>query len=92
MMEIYTLTMLDNGNMTYQPRQDPALEQALAAGELPAGHVLVNRLGDPELLHCAVCRREDGAGGCFLLEDEQGARKRTVYTTSSDSLAAVLPP
>ena len=52
MMEIYTLTMLDNGNMTYQPRQDPALEQALAAGELPAGHVLVNRLGDPELLHC----------------------------------------
>ena len=72
MMEIYTLTMLDNGNMTYQPRQDPALEQALAAGELPAGHVLVNRLGDPELLHCAVCRREDGAGGCFLLEDGGG--------------------
>ena len=52
MMEIYTLTMLDNGNMTYQPRQDPALEQALAAGEL--------------------CRREDGAGGCFLLEDGGG--------------------
>lgn len=72
MMELYTLTMLDNGNMTYQPRHDPELEQTLAAGELPAGHVLVNRLGDPELLHCAVCRREEGSGGYFLLGDGGG--------------------
>ncbi|MBO5489885.1 MAG: hypothetical protein J5960_00435 [Desulfovibrio sp.] len=42
-----------------------------ASGLVP-GHAIVRRLGDPALLHCAVFRREGGAGGCFAAYDAEG--------------------
>lgn len=72
MSEIYTLSLDDNRRPTFRPREDAPLLRALNARELPDGYAPVARLGDPELLHCVVCRRASGPGGCFLLEDGSG--------------------
>lgn len=72
MPEIYTLALVDNRRPAFLPREDAPLLRALNAGELPDGYAPVARLGDPDLLHCVVCRRADGPGGCFLLEDGSG--------------------
>lgn len=72
MSEIYTLSLDGNRRPVFLPREDAPLLRALDAGELPDGYAPVARLGDPDLLHCVVCRRADGPGGCFLLEDGSG--------------------
>lgn len=41
-------------------------------GAPPEGYTLTTRLGDPDLLHCAVYRRTDGPGGLFVLHDGDG--------------------
>lgn len=38
----------------------------------PTGYELAGRLGDPALLHCAVFRSIQGAGGFFAVHDAGG--------------------
>ncbi|MBQ4567219.1 MAG: hypothetical protein IJA79_03720 [Desulfovibrio sp.] len=67
MSESYTLEMAGSA-LDFLPC--PADGTDLAR---PAGHELVARLGDPELIHCAVWRQVDGPGGLFVLHDRDGA-------------------
>lgn len=72
MCEIYTLQVQGNGKTGFAPRQDEALLAAIDDGFMPDGHQFVSRLGDAGLLQCSVFRRENGAGGCFVLQDADG--------------------
>ena len=67
MSEFYTLEMA-GAALNFLPRPAEGTEVAS-----PAGCELVARLGDPELVHCAVWRQVDGAGGLFVLHDRDGA-------------------
>ena len=61
--ELYTLEAED-GRLRFVPLK--------ADAQLPAQLSVVQRLGDPALLQCAVLRREGAPGGVFRLEDTGG--------------------
>ena len=61
--ELYTLEAED-GRLRFVPLK--------ADAPLPAPLSVVQRLGDPALLQCAVLRREGAPGGVFRLEDAGG--------------------
>ena len=47
-------------------------ELAYLPGQPPKGYTHINVIGDPGLLHCAVFRKDGGAGGFFALHDTEG--------------------
>lgn len=60
--ELYTLDA-QNGTLRLVPRERSA--------GLPQRLAVVSRMGDPDLLHCAV-QRGEAAGGVFALSDRDG--------------------
>lgn len=74
MSELYTLKA-QGSDIVFEPREDAAMEDLLAQRTgIPAAlgkrWSLAARMGDPELLHCAVWRGQPG--GCFVLYNEEG--------------------
>ena len=68
MTELYTAIYGPEG-LRFSPREDRALLTALDEDAVP-GYAVQAALGDEELLHCLVLRREEGPGGLFILEDD----------------------
>jgi hypothetical protein len=67
MSELYTLTFGATG-IQFAPRTDPALEAVLQEDALP-GYYVHASMGDENLLVCLAMRKDEGAGGIFVLED-----------------------
>lgn len=67
MNELYRLEMA-GPSLNFAPRPADGIDLTT-----PANCELVSRLGDPELVHCAVWRRVNGQGGLFVLYDGDGA-------------------
>lgn len=69
MHECYTIEIEGTG-LRFAPRKDGGV--SYLPGQPPKGHSLVNLIGDPALMHCAVFRKEEGAGGLFAMHDTEG--------------------
>ncbi len=80
MLELYTLTYGPTG-LQFTPRKDPALMAALEEDTV-AGYTVQTALGDDNLLDCLVMRKEEGAGGLFIIEDDMEALIAVVAETN----------
>lgn len=80
MLELYTLTYGPAG-LQFTPREDPKLRAALEEDTV-AGYAVQTALGDDNLLDCLVMRKEEGAGGIFIVEDDMEALMAVVAETN----------
>ena len=71
MYECYTVEVEGTG-LRFAARKDGGKDIAYLPGQPPKGYTLVNLIGDPGFLHCAVFRKDGGAGGFFALHDTEG--------------------
>lgn len=71
MYECYTVEVEGTG-LRFAPRKDNARTWPICRGQPPKGYTLVNLIGDPGFLHCAVFRKDGAAGGFFALHDTEG--------------------
>ena len=69
MYERYTVEV-EGAGVRFASREGKEL--AYLPGQPPKGYTLINVIGDPGLLHCAVFRKDGGAGGFFALHDTEG--------------------
>lgn len=70
MSECYLLS-LEKGRLRFTPHDDATLLAALTGDTAPHGYAVTRRLGDPELLHCAVLRLPpelNAPGGIFFVQ------------------------
>ncbi|WP_165175106.1 hypothetical protein [Desulfovibrio sp. ZJ369] len=69
MNEFYTI-VAEGADLHFVPREDQKLENLLTRGEDLEGYEFFSRLGDPDLMHCAVFRKSGRAGGFFTVYDK----------------------
>jgi len=72
MYECYTLE-LEGSALRFAPRKDGGKDLAYLPGQPPKGYTLINLIGDPALLHCAIFRKEEGPGGFFCHARHRGS-------------------
>lgn len=75
MPEIYTL-QIENGRLVFAPFTEEVpecvLENKFNPDAAPKDIAIACRMGDPDLAHCVVYRRESAPGGYFSLRDKTG--------------------
>jgi hypothetical protein len=71
MQECYTIE-IEGAGLRFAPRKGGSGDVAYLPGQPPKGYVLINLIGDPALMHCAIFRKEGGAGGFFAMHDTEG--------------------
>ncbi|WP_374289060.1 hypothetical protein [Desulfovibrio desulfuricans] len=81
MYECYTLE-LEGSALRFAPRKDGGKDLAYLPGQPPKGYTLINLIGDPGLLHCAIFRKEEGPGGFFVMHDTEGMLFMAVADTN----------
>lgn len=69
MNELYTMAV-EGADLRFAPREDQKLDKLLTHGEDLEGYEFFSRLGDPELMHCAVFRSIGKPGGFFTVYDK----------------------
>lgn len=58
---------LENGRISFALPAEDIPEALLKGGSLPEDYSIFTRMGDPELLECAVWRDRDARGGIFVI-------------------------
>lgn len=71
MNEFYSIVVKD-ADLHFAPREDQKLDKLLTHGGDLEGYEFFSRLGDPELMHCAVFRKSGKPGGFFTVYDKTG--------------------
>ena len=69
MNECYTV-VVKGAEPHFVPREEHKLDKLLTHGEDLDGYEFFSRLGDPELMHCAVFRQSGKPGGFFAVYDK----------------------
>lgn len=69
MNEFYTIAV-EGAALHFAPREDQKLDKLLTDGKDLEGYEFFSRLGGPELMHCAVFRKNGKPGGFFTVYDK----------------------
>lgn len=70
MNELYTI-VVEGASLSFVPRDDHMLDKLLTHGEHLEGYEFFSRLGDPDLVHCAIFRKSGKPGGFFTVYDKK---------------------